>query len=337
MSVPSSGHQASMTRSINSRLNLRVGESVEIRTEAEILATLDANGCLDNLPFMPEMLKYCGQRFRVYKSAHKTCDTIEKTGTRRMKQAVHLEGLRCDGESHGGCQAACLLFWKEAWLKRVSDRPSRDQSSKPDGERGWGRDRLFAAARAGRDRSNPEEEVFSCQATELRRATSPIPWWDMRQYLQDLLSGNVSIFHLLWVAAMALFNMVQRQRGGRSYPNYEGRLPPNKTPRMTLGVNPGDLVEVKSKSEIEQTLGVNSRNRGLWFDVEMLPYCNRRFRVLQRVERLIDEKSGKMIRLSSDCIILGGVTCSGDFSVNRRLCPRAIYPYWREIWLKRVD
>lgn len=326
-----------MMASVNSRLNLRVGELVEVRSEAEILSTLDSDGRLKGLPFMPEMLEFCGQRFRVYKSAHKTCDTIQKTGLRRMNHAVHLEGLRCDGGLHGGCQAACLLFWKEAWLKRVSDRVSHDQSSESHGERGCGRDRLFAAARTGGDRSNPDGEVFSCQATELTRATSPLPWWDMRQYLQDLLSGNVSLFHLLWVAAMALFNMVQRKRGGRVYPYYEGRLPANKTPSMTLGLNPGDLVEVKSKAEIEQTLGVNSRNRGLWFDVEMLPYCNRRFRVLRRVERLIDEKSGKMVRLSNDCLILDGVTCSGDFSLKRRLCPRAIYPYWREIWLKKMD
>ena len=58
--------------SANSRLNLRVGEVVEVRSEAEILSTLDANGRLEGLPFMPEMLKYCGQRFQVYKSAHKT-------------------------------------------------------------------------------------------------------------------------------------------------------------------------------------------------------------------------------------------------------------------------
>ncbi len=27
-------------------------------------------------------------------------------------------GSRCDGTAHGGCQTACLLYWKEAWLKR---------------------------------------------------------------------------------------------------------------------------------------------------------------------------------------------------------------------------
>lgn len=136
---------------------------------------------------------------------------------------------------------------------------------------------------------------------------------------------------------MALFNMVQRKCGGQGYPYYEGRLPANKTPSMTLGVNLSDLVEVKSKAEIEQTLGVNSRNRGLWFDVEMLPYCNRRFRVLRRIERLIDEKFGKMVRLSNDCLTLHGVTFSGDISLKTRLYPRAFYPYWREIWLKKMD
>ena len=37
---------------------LRVGEIVEVRSEAEILATLDARE-LESLPFMPEMLQFC--------------------------------------------------------------------------------------------------------------------------------------------------------------------------------------------------------------------------------------------------------------------------------------
>ena len=97
----------------------RAGEWVEVKSADEILATLDAQGSVDGLPFMPEMLRYCGMRFRVFKSAHKTCDTIGGTKIRHMSDAAHLEGLRCDGSSHGGCQAGCLLFWKSAWLKRV--------------------------------------------------------------------------------------------------------------------------------------------------------------------------------------------------------------------------
>ena len=100
-------------------LGLRVGDVVEVRSEAEILATLDERGELDGLPFMPEMLKYCGRRLTVHKVAHKLCDTISRSGLRRMENAVHLAGARCDGSAHGGCQTACSLYWKEAWLKRV--------------------------------------------------------------------------------------------------------------------------------------------------------------------------------------------------------------------------
>lgn len=316
--------------------NLCVGDVVEVRSEAEILATLDADGRIDGLPFMPEMLKYCGQRFSIYKSAHKTCDTIEKTGLRRMKNAVHLEGLRCDGEYHGGCQAACLLFWKTAWLRPVSESTAENRTPEEPRKHDGARELLFSQTHV-RFTGPGDNQVFVCQSTELRRATSPLLRWDIRLYLQDLRSGNVSFLHFLRVAGLALFNMIQRARGGRQYPAVDGKLPPNKTPHLRLGLNPGDLVEVRSKKEIEETLGSNSRNRGLWFDVEMLPYCNRQFRVLQRVQRLIDEKSGKMIHLSSDCLILDGVTCSGDHSYKRRLCPRAIYPYWREAWLRKVD
>jgi hypothetical protein len=87
-------------------LNLRVGELVEVRSEPEILATLDENGELESLPFMPEMLQFCGQRFRVDKLALKLCDTIDWTGMYRMRHAVHLQGVRCDGQAHAGVRPA---------------------------------------------------------------------------------------------------------------------------------------------------------------------------------------------------------------------------------------
>ena len=83
------------------------------------MATLNERGELENLPFMPEMLKFCGQRLTVDKVAHKLCDTMNGSGLHKMENAVHLTDSRCDGTAHGGCQTACLLYWKEAWLKRV--------------------------------------------------------------------------------------------------------------------------------------------------------------------------------------------------------------------------
>ena len=79
-------------------LDLRCGELVEVRSEAEILATVDENGDLEGLPFMPEMLSFCGRQLRVHRRSDKTCDTItgEYRG-RRMHRTVHLSGARCDG------------------------------------------------------------------------------------------------------------------------------------------------------------------------------------------------------------------------------------------------
>src|SRR5579859_7079085 len=98
---------------------MKAGDWVEVRSREEILGTLDKNGCLEGLPFMPEMFAFCGSRLRVYKRAHKTCDTISWSGSLRLKDMVHLENVRCNGSAHGDCDAECLIFWKEAWLKPV--------------------------------------------------------------------------------------------------------------------------------------------------------------------------------------------------------------------------
>ena len=322
---------------------------MEVRSAEEILATLDEQGCLDALPFMPEMLQYCGKRFRVFKVAHKTCDTIKDwTTMRRMTNAVHLEGLRCDGKSHGGCQAGCLLFWKEAWLKSVRGPKSgaeMDAEKQPQGTDVGSRSAGFRctleilglATRVLDVEGEDTEEQYRCQATELLRATTPIKGRNPQQYIQDLVSGNVRLNDFVRYGMIAVFNIIMRLHWrGRPYPYIRG-LAKKKTPTEVLNLQAGELVQVRSKDEIMCTLNEWQRNRGLWFDVEMVPYCGRNFRVLRRVDRFLDEKTGKMIRLLNPCIILEGVTCSGCLSRHRLFCPRSIYPYWHEIWLKRVD
>jgi hypothetical protein len=317
-----------------SPIHARRGELVRVRDASEILATLDENGSLDGLPFMPEMLQFCGRTFRVHRRADKTCDTIELTGLRRMTGTVHLDDLRCDGSGHGGCQAGCLLFWKEAWLIRPDGAAT--PAPPPDS--------VELIARAARWPGSPaEEERFSCQATRLLEASSPLKWWDARQYVRDVRTGNTGPFRLVRGLAVFLLNKYQgfskrflpprlRIREGRWYPFTHGRL--DKTPSAVLGLQPGDLVQVKSKEQILATLDRNGRNRGLSFDSEMLKYCGRRARVLRRVTRIIEERTGRMLHLSRDCIILEGVTCQADY---HRFCPRGIYSYWREIWLERVE
>lgn len=322
---------------------LRAGDIVEVRSEAEILQTLDVDGKLGGLPFMPEMLGFSGQRFRVRARAHKACDTIDWQQYRRMEDAVHLEELRCDGSAHGGCQAGCLLFWKEAWLRPVDLQEAERTTSSTDAA-GASREALLGATRVGTNEAG--ETLFSCQATELQRATKGLlPWWEPSQYVRDITSGNSTVGRVIRALLVGLFNRFQQAnarvlprfcliRGCKRYPFIDGKDTSGSTPSGSLGLQPGEIVEVKSREEIFATLDENDNTQGLRFDSEMLKYCGQRARVLRRIEKIIDEKNGRMLTIKRDCVILDGVICTGDY---HRSCPRAIYPYWREAWLRRVE
>ena len=325
-------------------LDLKIGELVEIRPPSEILATLDERGRLDALPFMPEMLQFAGKQFRVSKRAFKTCDQVKNSGMYRMERTVHLEGLRCDGSAHGGCQAGCLIFWKEGWLKRAGDdgQETAPTAATPPATIVATLETLQRETRP--PGAGPDEEIFSCQNTAIPEAApTHIPGWDVRQYIEDVTSGNAPVRQVVRGLAIHLFNKLQWANrkflprfllinGGRSYPQVEGRVQ-GRTPKETLDLQPGELVEVKSREEIFHTLDQSGHNRGLRFDIEMLRYCGQQARVQRRVNRLIDEKTGKMVHIKGDCIVLDGFICAADFHQS---CPRGIEEYWREIWLKRV-
>jgi len=335
--------------SIPARLGLRAGDWVIVRTKEEILSTLDERACLDNLPLQPEMLAFCGRRMRVAKVAHKTCDNIKKTGGRSMENAVHLEGGRCDGASHGGCQADCVFFWKEAWLRRPDDSPAVICGNGRCTEA-----TVMKAVRAPGD-ENSNDPVWVCQLTKLYDATTLLHWWDVRQYVRDVTSKNHPAGHIIkllvfsWYRNLVnlgygyryltgFFNWFQKLRGGKPYPLGAGNIPDGKpTPTENLNLRPGEWVEIRSQDEILATITRNGFNRGMRYDMEMAKYSGERYRVQMRVDRLINEVNGKMMVMKSPCIQLENVFCRAECTPQRIGCPRASNTYWREIWLKRVS
>jgi hypothetical protein len=112
-------HDVSNQGTPSETLDLQPGEWVEVKSEAEILATLDEKGNNKGLHWMRNMRDFCGKKFRVYKRLERIL--IESTGEcRKMKNTVLLEGVTCDGEEWYGCDRSCYHFWREVWLKRVS-------------------------------------------------------------------------------------------------------------------------------------------------------------------------------------------------------------------------
>jgi hypothetical protein len=339
---------------------LRAGERVRVRSKEEILATLDKSGQVEGLPFMPEMFAFCGREFHVFKRAHKTCDPPNGLDGRRMMHTVHLEGVRCDGNAHDGCQARCLIFWKESWLQRIAEDgvvAGSDLVRKTFQSGSIGATELDVAA--GTRRAVPQtdsgEPLWICQSTQIAQATQRLRWWSLRQYAEDYTSGNVRLSQLLASLAFFLYaqlvsaglglgtalrwtyDRIQRVRGGTPYPLRLGKVPRGaKTPSAKLDVRPGELVKIRSYEEILETVDETGYNRGMSFDAEMVPYCGGTYRVLARVSKLINERTGKMQHLKNDCVMLENVVCLACYSKFRRFCPRSIYPYWREIWLERV-
>lgn len=316
------------------------GDWVEVRGREEILNTLDEEACLDGLPFMPEMAKFCGRRFRVYRRAHKTCDTVAWTGMRAMDDTVHLALLRCSGEAHGSCQAGCMLFWKEKWLRRVEGPAPKnaDRSTTMPADASHVEELPIAALTSeafertvcvGRaDDGNP---IYMCQATRLPEATRPLAWWRPWQYVRDIRENGYSLGWIVRGIAISAFNTVCRRLGRPTYPRVAGKR--KRTPTEVLDLQPGELVEVKSYREILDTLDASGRNRGMTFDAEMTPYCGKQFRVHRRIDQIIDEPTGRLVKLPNPCIVLDNVICTAKY---HRFCPRSTNPYWREIWLRRV-
>jgi hypothetical protein len=341
----------------------KVGDLVEVRSPEEIFSTLDKNGQLDALPFMPEMLAWTGKRLRVSKRAHKTCDPPNGIDGRSMPSAVHLEDTRCDGSAHAGCQARCLLFWKDAWLKRVEEEPAgrkgavhSDIATAVINNSGCTEEDVLAATRKRDADDTPENPTYVCQSTQVEKATQFLPWWDLRQYVEDYSSGNVGLSDILGsffyfaydrlissglgmgAALRWLYDSFQKLTGGTVYPARTGRIPQGqKTPNTKLGLQPGELVRIRSYDEILNTLDETNHNRGMWFDAEMVPHCGKTFKVLDRVNTIINEKTGKVLHIKNDCIVLDKAVCLACYAKNRLFCPRGIFAYWREIWLERLS
>lgn len=338
-----------------------VGDWVEVKSKEEILRTLDRQGQLDHVPFMPQMFKYCGQRFQVYKRAHKTCDTVNPIRSLRVADTVHLD-LRCDGDAYGGCQAGCLIFWKTAWLKPIegnslavghAQEPLQQEQADPNcrlctEEDVWRGTRLEA-------RGLNAEARYQCQATQVPYYGEILPWWDFRQYIEDYRSGNADMMRMLRGGIFAtyasfaqagiglgpplrwVYDFVQGLWGGIAWPRKSGKiLAGQPTPTETLGLQPGELVRVKSYTDILATLDTEAKNRGLMWDRDMVPYCGGVYRVKTRLSQFVDEKTGKLIAMKTPAVILEGVWCGARYSDCRMYCPRSIYSWWREIWLERI-
>jgi len=303
-------------------VRLRPGDLVEVKNPEEILQTLDADGALDQLPFMPEMVEFCGKRFQVSKRILKTCYYTEKTaaGFRKFRtdDVVLLDGLRCSGAAHDGCQKACTIFWREAWLRKVGTAAAQENVN-PTGSEERLRTRL---------KTSTGPRTYFCQASELLTATEPLSRQErFAGCLREVREGNCGVLEMAQRIAGWLFWKIRwRFRGEYAHGSNKS------TPVERLDLQSGECIEVKSMEAINQTLNEAGYNRGLLFFPDMRLLCGRQERVERRVEKIIVDGTGEMRQLQNT-VYLEGSHCGCVYALGG--CPRNEFSYWREIWLRR--
>lgn len=323
---PSGFRAGAMRRWLARRImghDLLPGDTVRIRPLPEILATLDASGSLDGMPFQPEMMKFCGGEARVFRCLDKIYDYGRTKHMLRLDGCVLLSNLRCDGSAHDGCEAACYLIWKTEWLQH--SEASRAEVARPATVNvARVSDTVAAGTRHG--------QVHRCQFTELHACTTEYGRWSLGRDLIPWLCGNYSAQAWLVAVLTRVFNGVQRRRGGIGFPP----LPPmgEHLAKDPTALTVGERVAVLPLEEIARTLNSQGKNKGLWFDVEMVKHCGREYRVTARVQKIIDDATGEMRFMKTPCIMLDTVDSTGEgLHFNAQHDPI----FWRESWLRRTE
>jgi hypothetical protein len=297
------------------------GDMVEVLHADEILRTLDSEGAVDRLPFMPEMLSFCGQRFRVAARALTVC--ISGPGSPRgfrNDDVVTLEGVRCSGEAHDGCQKACMIFWREAWLRKVESLDARSRTDM--GENACFHPNL---------KTSTGPKTYYCQASELSKSTEPLSRQQrLTTYINGLRVGNYTGRQMVKGICLWLFWRIRRTLMG-VYPSGNA----NALAVESLGLQPGEWVKVKSLKDIIKTLNERGQNRGLRFSPDMRLACGKRLQVKGRIDKLIVDGTGEMRQLQNT-VCLEGSTCGCSYmGFGLGGCSRCEYVYWREAWLRR--
>ena len=305
----------------DSAVLLRRGDVVRVKNIQDIFSTLDESGALDGLPFMPEMAAFCGQTLVVARRAEKTCVDGHSEAFRefRNNDVVLLEDVRCTGAYHDNCQRGCMHFWKEAWLDKTND----------DTDFNFSTNEVLDSDLLLQLPVKNEAGIYQCQSANLERATVKLPRVKrLAKILREVRVGNHSFFKAVGMLLQVLKWKVRGLVLGK-FPS--GSL--KKTPSESLNLQPGDWVVVKPYREILSTLDKEGKNRGMRFDLDQRMFCEKKYRVKSRLDKMIREDSGKMLK-PQNTVILEGVYCQCIFATGG--CPRMEAFYWREIWLERV-
>jgi len=163
-----------------------------------------------------------------------------------------------------------------------------------------------------------------CQLHSLPIIAAPISAWGMlvslRNHLKRILKRRMNF--VMYVLSKT-FNSKSRLQSADDV---------EKIVTLT-NLKPGDIVQIKSRNEIKNTLNRWNQLKGCTFMEEMWQYCGTQQQVFNRVERFLDERD-YLMKKTRGIVILKEVTCKGTKDFGK--CDRSCFYFWREEWLEKA-
>jgi hypothetical protein len=168
--------------------------------------------------------------------------------------------------------------------------------------------------------------MSECQLQSLPRMAEPL---DIKQII---VQKRNRIKRILKRRLRYLMNVVSEI--GQTKSKIAMAEPGIKVKKADILLQPGDVVRVRAKEEIQETLNRWNQLNRCSFMEEMWPYCGTTQQVLKRVEKFLDERD-YILKKCKGIVILDNVFCEGtrDFG----LCDRSCFFFWREEWLEKID
>ena len=238
---------------------------------------------------------------------------------RVLENTVFLDHLRCEGNSHDGCQKACTLLWKESWLYSTKNNGIKYQKI------------ISTKDKIAEDFLTLNNGRYFCQSTEMYSATFQAnSLFKIKLLFSELLLHNQ---HLIEFLTNIMTFILWKMKFGSVFTRCKRLVGSSgKTPSSSLKLKPGDKVRVKNAQDIQKTLDINGCNRGLLFTPDMYVYCGKELIFKQNFEKMILEDTGQM-KTFNNTILLETSTCDGRCKLG---CARNMYHLWRTIWVERI-
>ena len=121
--------------------------------------------------------------------------------------------------------------------------------------------------------------------------------------IDDLSRGELKLSGFVAISLIAALNRVRARMGLPEIGIIRGRKP--AVAGCASGLVAGDRVRVKDRYGMRSALDARGHNRGLRFEPEMTLHLGTRHEVERRIDRMIDEQTGRMLELS-DTVALRG-------------------------------